>query len=344
MKKNRPVFIIAELSANHNHKISIAIETIRAAKRAGADAIKLQTYTPDTLTIDCNNEYFQINQGTLWDGKTLYQLYKEAFTPWEWHEELFRIAREEGLVCFSSPFDRTAVDLLESLNTPYYKIASFEIQDIPLIQYSASKQKPMIISTGIAELKDIELAVQTCRNAGNHNITLLKCTSSYPAPVELANLQTMVDMKHRFSVDTGLSDHTIGNTVPTVATALGATMIEKHFIIDKALGGPDAEFSLSPDEFKSMVDEIRLVEKVLGEVTYEIPEKVKSNRKFARSLFVVSDIKKGEPFSEKNIRSIRPGYGLHPKYQKDIIGKTAKENLSRGTPLKHEHVDDLSIR
>lgn len=333
------VFIIAELSANHNHQKQIAIDTIKAAKKTGADAIKLQTYTPDTLTIDCSNEYFTINQNTLWDGKTLYELYKEAYTPWEWHEELFRIAREEGLECFSSPFDRTAVDLLESLNTPAYKIASFEIQDIPLIELAASKGKPIILSTGIATREDIELAVDTCRSVGNNDIALLKCTSSYPAPIELANLNTMVNMKKRFNVEIGLSDHTMGNIVPIVATSLGATIIEKHFILDKNLGGPDAAFSLDPNDFSSMVQDVRNAQLSLGEVTYEVPEKVQANRKFARSLFVTQDVKKGDTISAENIKSIRPGYGMHPKNYKSVLGKKFNQNIERGTPLNNDLVD-----
>jgi len=325
--------IVAELSANHNHDKQVAIDTIRAAKKAGADAVKLQTYTPDTLTIDCDNEYFQI-KGGLWDGKNLYDLYKEAYTPWEWHEKLFNVAREEGLICFSSPFDNTAVDFLENLNTPAYKIASFEIRDTPLIAYAASKGKPMIISTGIADLDDIQLAVDTCRKAGNDNITLLKCTSSYPAPIDLANIRTMVDMKDRFGVDVGLSDHTLGHTVPVVATALGACLIEKHFILDRSLGGPDAAFSLTPDEFTAMTEAVREAEKAVGEITYELSDKVKENRKFARSLFVVKDIKKGEKITEENVRSIRPGYGIHPRHLPNIIGTLAKRNYQKGEPYK----------
>ena len=326
-------FIIAELSANHGHKKKIAIESIRAAKRAGANAIKLQTYTADTLTIDCDNEYFTINEG-LWKGRTLYDLYKEAHTPWEWHEELFRVAKEEGLICFSTPFDKTAVDFLEQFNPPIYKIASFEIQDIPLIEYVASKGRPVIMSTGIAELEDIELAVKTCRDAGNNNIILLKCTSSYPAPIEEANLATIPDFKERFGVEVGLSDHTLGIVAPVVAVSLGARVIEKHFILDKSIGGPDASFSLDEKEFAEMVTAVRQAEKAVGKVTYELTEKVKASRKFSRSLFVVKDIKAGEAFTEENVRSIRPGYGLHPKFLKDIIGKIAKENIKKGTPLK----------
>ena len=332
-----PSFIIAELSANHNHDKQIAIDTIRAAKKAGADAIKLQTYTPDTITIDCDNKYFQIDQGTLWDGRTLYDLYKQAHTPWEWHKELFAVAKEEGLVCFSSPFDKTAVDLLEELHTPAYKIASFEIQDIPLIEYVASKKKPVIISTGIATFEDIELAVETCRKAGNEDIIILKCTSAYPAPIELANLRTMLDMKDKFGVQVGLSDHTEGNTVPIEATSLGGKVIEKHFILDRSIGGPDADFSLDPTGFKSMGDAVRDAEKALGKVTYELSEKVQKNRKFARSLYVVKNIKKGEVFTEENVRSIRPGYGLHPKHLNQVLGKRSTMNIDRGTPLGTLH-------
>ncbi|MDD2198930.1 MAG: pseudaminic acid synthase [Bacteroidales bacterium] len=336
------VFIIAELSANHGQNIEVAIETIRAAKRAGADAIKFQTYTADTLTIDCNNEYFsQVLKGTIWEGRKLYDLYKEAYTPWKWHEELFRVAAEEGLLCFSTPFDKTAVDFLEQFNPPYHKIASFEIQDIPLIEYTASKGRPMIISTGIAELEDIELAVQTCRNVGNNNITLLKCTSSYPAPIEEANLLTIPDLKKRFGVEVGLSDHTMGFIAPVVAVTLGAKVIEKHFILDKSIGGPDASFSLDEKEFTEMVAAVRQAEKAVGQVSYELTEKVKASRKFARSLFVVKDIKAGEPFTEENVRSIRPGYGLHPKYLKEILGKVAKNDLERGKPLNWEHLRKL---
>jgi pseudaminic acid synthase len=328
-----PVFIIAELSANHNQNKQIALDTIKAAKLAGADAIKLQTYTPDTLTIDCDNDYFKIGKGTLWDGKTLYELYKEAYTPWEWHKELFDAAEKEGLICFSSPFNNSAVDLLDSLNAPAYKIASFEIQDIPLIRYTASKGKPIILSTGIATAEDIQLALDTCREVGNDQIILLKCTSSYPAPIELANMKTMLDMKTKFGVQIGLSDHTMGNTVPIVSTSLGAKVIEKHFIIDKAVGGPDAEFSLDRIEFRSMVDAVREVEKVLGAITYELSEKVEKNRKFARSLFVVENLKCGDIITENNVRSIRPGYGLHPKHLSNILGKKINQDVERGTPL-----------
>jgi len=333
--KNNRVFIIAELSANHNGSKEIAIETIKAAKRAGADAIKLQTYTADTLTINCDNEYFtDILKGTIWEGRSLYDLYKEAYTPWEWHEELFRVAKEEGLMCFSTPFDKTAVDFLEQFSPPAYKIASFEIQDIPLIEYAASKGRPMIMSTGIAELEDIELAVQTCRDAGNNDITLLKCTSSYPAPIEEVNLATIPDLKQRFGVEAGLSDHTLGIVAPVVAVTMGARVIEKHFILDKSIGGPDASFSLDEKEFTDMVTAVRQAEKAVGKVSYELTEKVKASRKFSRSLFVVKDIKAGEKFTEENVRSIRPGFGLHPKYIGNVLGKAAKKDIDKGTPLR----------
>lgn len=335
---NNSCFIIAELSANHNGSLDTAIQTIRAAKRTGADAIKLQTYTPDTMTIDVKNRYFQINEGTLWDGKTLYELYGEAYTPWEWHSELFRVAKEEGLICFSSPFDITAVDFLEEFDVPAYKIASFEIQDIPLIAYAASKGKPIIISTGIAKEEDISLAVETCRKEGNHDIVLLKCTSSYPAPLELANLNTIRDLNKRFGAEVGFSDHTYGWLAPVVATTLGAKIIEKHFIMDKSIGGPDADFSLDEREFTEMVTAVRNTEKLLGKVSYEISEKVEKNRKFARSLFVVDDVKKGDFLTTNNIRSIRPGYGMHPKHHEDILGKRFGVDVQKGTPLKPDMI------
>ena len=331
-----PCFIIAELSANHNGSLDVATETIKAAKRAGADAIKLQTYTPDTMTIDHDNSLFQINEGTLWDGKTLFELYGEAYTPWEWHETLFKVAEEEGLICFSSPFDLTAVDFLEKFDVPAYKIASFEIQDIPLIEYAASKMKPIIMSTGIANKDDIQLAVDTCRRVGNNEIILLKCTSSYPAPLELANLNTIKDLKKAFDVEVGFSDHTYGFIAPIVVTTLGAKVIEKHFILDKSIGGPDADFSLDEKQFTEMVNAVRDTEKLLGSVSYEVSEKVKKNRKFARSLFVVEDVKEGEKLTEKNIRSIRPGYGLHPKHYKEVLGKTFIKDISKGQPLELE--------
>lgn len=333
------VFIIAEMSANHGQDINIAKKTIKAAKEAGADAIKLQTYTADTITIDCDNEYFQLKQGTIWDGRTLYDLYKEAYTPWEWHEELMDYAKELGLICFSSPFDKTAVDFLESLNVPAYKVASFEITDIPLIEYIASQGKPIIISTGIATLGEIDEAVQACRKVGNDQIILLKCTSAYPAKIEDANLLTMKNLRETFDVEVGLSDHTLGITVPIVSVALGAKVIEKHFILDKSIGGPDASFSLDKQEFKLLVESVRNAEKALGKVDYELTEGKIKNRKFSRSLFVVKDIKEGETFSKDNIRSIRPSYGLKPKYLNFILGKKAKLSISKGTPLNWNMIE-----
>ncbi len=331
-------FIIAELSANHNGDIEIAKETIRAAKKAGADCIKLQTYTADTITLDVKNEHFKIDQGTAWDGKYLYDLYKEAFTPWEWHKELFDLAKEEGLICFSSPFDKSAVDFLENLNAPAYKIASFEITDIPLINYVASKGKPIIISTGIADESDIELAIETCKNAGNHDISILKCTSAYPANPEDANLLTIPEIKEKFEVIPGLSDHTLGIEAPVVAVSLGAKVIEKHFILDKEMGGVDSHFSLDQSEFKAMVDAVRITEKMLGKVDFEMNDKKKTSREFSRSLFVAEDMKAGDTISEKNVRSVRPGYGLHPKYLNELIGKPVKTDLSKGTPFSLDMV------
>lgn len=323
------ILIIAELSANHNGNLNTAIETIKAVKRAGADAIKLQTYTADTITLDSDKDDFIIKE-TIWDGRKLYDLYKEAHTPWEWHDELFRVAREEGLICFSSPFDKTSVDLLEELKAPAYKIASFEITDIPLIEYVASKGKPIILSTGIAGLDDIELALDTCRRMGNNDIALLKCTSSYPAPIEEANMAMIQDFKERFGVIPGLSDHTMGSTVPVVATALGAKIIEKHFILDRSIGGPDASFSMNEQEFTEMVKAVREAEKAVGQVSYELTEKQKKGREFCRSLYVVKDIKKGELITEDKVRSIRPGFGIHPKELKNMLGKKATIDFERG--------------
>lgn len=327
-------FIVAELSANHNGHLKTAIETIKAAGRAGADAIKLQTYTADTITLDCRTEDFKLKQGTIWDGKYLYDLYKEAYTPWEWHPELFRVAKEEGLLCFSSPFDKAAVDLLESLDTPAFKIASFEITDIPLIEYAASKGQPMIISTGIAELEDIELAIDACKRMGNNQIILLKCTSSYPAPLEEANLVMIPEMTARFGVLTGLSDHTLGIAAPVAAVTLGACLIEKHFILDSSIGGPDASFSLNENEFAEMVKAVRVAEKAVGVVNYNLTEIQKKSKEFCRSLYVVKDIKAGEVITEENVRSIRPGYGMHPKHFREVLGQIASLNLQKGTPLK----------
>ncbi len=336
---NNPTFIVAELSCNHLQKFDLAVKTIKAAKEAEADAIKFQTYTPDTLTINCDNQYFQIQQGTLWDGKTLYQLYQEAYTPWEWQPELKQLAENLGLICFSTPYDKTAVDFLEELKVPAYKVASFEITDIPLIEYIASKGKPVIISTGVATLNDIEEAVSACKRTGNDQIALLKCTSEYPTPLEDVNLRTLPDLQEKFKTVVGLSDHTLGISVPIAAVALGASIIEKHFIIDRSLGGPDAPFSLEPEEFKAMVKAVREAEKALGKVSYELTDKMKRSREFSRSLFVVEDVKAGEIFTEKNVRSIRPGFGLSPKFIKDILGKKAKKDIERGTPLNEELIE-----
>jgi len=338
INNNSPVFIIAELSANHNGSLENAINTIRAAKRAGADCIKLQTYTADTITIDSKNDDFLIKQGTIWDGRILHDLYKEAYTPWEWHEKLFNVAKDEGLICFSSPFDFTAVDLLEKLNAPAYKIASFEITDIPLIEYVASKNKPIIISTGIAELEDIELAIETCIKAGNHQIALLKCTSSYPAPIEEANLKMIADFQSRFGVISGLSDHTMNNTSAIMSVAFGGKIIEKHFIIDRSIGGPDATFSLNENEFKTMVNEVRQAEKAFGAVNYTLTPKQKAGKDFSRSLYVVKDIKNGDKLTADNIKSIRPGFGLHPKYYYEILGKNVNKDLKKGDRLELENI------
>ena len=333
------VFIIAELSANHNQSFEIAKKMVLEAKKVGADAIKLQTYTADTITIDCDNKNFRIDGGTLWDGKTLHQLYKEAYTPWEWQPELKKIAEDIGMICFSSPFDKTAVDFLEKMNVPAYKIASFEITDIPLIEYVASKKKPVIISTGIATIQEIKEAIEACKNVGNEQIALLKCTSSYPAPFDEVNLKTIPDMIKQFDTVVGLSDHTLGISVPIAAVVLGARIIEKHFILDRNIGGPDAAFSFEPKEFTVMVKSIRQVELALGKISYELSESVKASRHFSRSLYVVEDVKAGEIISKKNVRSIRPGNGLAPKYFYEIIGKTFNADYKKGTPLNLDFIN-----
>ena len=336
----KKVFIVAELSANHGGSLQTAIETIKAAKRAGADAIKLQTYTPDTMTIDSEKDDFIVSGGSIWDGEKFYELYQKAYTPWDWHEKLFKTAREEGLTCFSTPFDKSAVDFLEELGNPIYKIASFEITDIPLIDYIASKDKPIILSTGIAEKSDIELALKTIRNRNSNQIVLLKCTSSYPAPLEEANLLTLTDYTKSFGVIPGISDHTLGITAPVVATALGAKVIEKHFILDKSIGGPDSTFSLDQNEFSQMVKNVRDAEKSLGKIDYNLTEKQKKGKDFSRSLYIVEDVKKGEKITKDNIRSIRPGFGMHPKYFKDILGKRFINNFSKGTRLSFEKIEE----
>jgi pseudaminic acid synthase len=332
--KNSSVFIIAELSANHNGSIATAIETVKAAKRAGANCIKLQTYTADTITLDSKKEDFKISQGTLWDGQYLHDLYKTAYLPWEWHEQIMQAAKEEGIICFSSPFDPTSVEFLEKLNVPAYKIASFEITDIPLIELVASKGKPIIISTGIAGQEDIELALDACKRMGNDNVALLKCTSSYPAPIEEANMCMVTDLAKRYNVISGLSDHTIGNTVPVVATALGAKIIEKHFILDRSIGGADASFSITEVEFTDMVKVVREAERAIGHVDYTLTAKQIKGRDFSRSLYVAEDIKAGEQITEVNVRSVRPGFGMHPKFYKEVLGKKVLRNIEKGMPLK----------
>lgn len=335
---NNPTFIIAELSANHMNDFDIAVKTIEAIAESGADAVKFQTFTPDTITLNCDNEYFHIKQGTVWDGQLLYDLYEDAYMPWDWQPKLKKIAEDLGLIVFSSPFDKTSVDFLEDMDVPAYKIASFEITDIPLIKYVASKNKPIIISTGIAEKEDIELAIETCLKEGNDKIAILKCTSSYPAPYEEINLKTINDMEKKFNTTVGLSDHTLGDEIAIAAVTLGAKIIEKHFILDKKLGGPDCEFSMEPQEFKKMVTAIRNTEKALGTVSYNLSDKTRKNREFSRSLFVVKNIKKGELITEENVRSVRPGFGLHPKYLEEVLGKKAKKDLEKGTPFKRDFV------
>lgn len=333
------VFIIAELSANHNGRLDLALETVRAAKRAGADAIKLQTYTPDTITLDADKPDFII-QGTIWAGQKLHDLYQQAFTPWEWHPAIFEEAKKNGLLCFSSPFDHTAVDFLEKLQVPAYKIASFEITDLPLISYVASKQKPTIISTGIATEEDIRLALEACHAQGNHDLALLKCTSSYPAPVEEANLNMIQDFAQRFGVIPGLSDHTMGLVVPVVATCLGAKIIEKHFILDRSIGGPDASFSMDEAEFTAMVQAVRIAEKSMGVVDYQLTTKQQEGRDFSRSIYVSSDVKAGDIIGPENIKIVRPGFGLHPKHYHEILGKKFSTNLEKGDRMDLKFVQD----
>ena len=327
-------YIVAELSANHGHKLENALASVHAAKAAGADAIKIQTYTADTMTLDSDNEDFMVKTGTIWDGISLYKLYQQAYTPLEWHKAIFDEAKKVGIDCFSTPFDKSAVDFLEELHNPIYKIASFEITDIPLIEYAASRHQPMVISTGIATMQDIEDAVEACHRVGNYDVTLLKCTSAYPAPIEAANLCTMLDMRDYFDVKVGLSDHTMGSDVAIAAVAMGATMVEKHFIMDRAIGGPDAAFSMQQDEFAAMVQSIRNVEKALGEVVYPTDPSQIKGREFSRSLYVAEDMKAGDIITEHNVRSVRPGYGLAPKYLPEILGKQVNRDLKKGERMR----------
>lgn len=326
-------YIIAEISANHNQSYDAALKLIHAAKSAGADAVKLQTYTPDTITLDCKNDLFRIKNGSLWEGRCLYDLYGEAHTPWEWHAGLFEAAHEVGLDIFSTAFDPSAVDFLEALSVPVHKIASFEIVDIPLIEKMAATGKPLIISTGMATLGEIEEAVGAARAFGAKEIALLKCTSAYPASPEEMNLRTIPHLAEAFGVPVGLSDHTLGIEVPVAAVALGSCIVEKHFTLDRSIKGPDSAFSLEPHEFKRMVDAIRIAEKAMGHVHYGVGEEEARSRVFRKSLFVVKDVKAGETFTKDNIKSIRPGYGLHPRYLRDILGKFASCDIERGTPL-----------
>lgn len=332
---NQKLFIIAEISANHGNDINIAKKTIDAIAETGADAVKIQTYTADSLTLDVDNEFFGPRKDGLWKGRTLYELYSEGSLPYEWQSELKEYTESKGMVFFSSPFDLEAVDFLERLNVPMYKIASPEINDIPLVKYVAEKGKPIIISTGMADLFDIKLAIDTCRDAGNNDITLLKCTSEYPATADMANLLTIPNLRDTFGVKVGLSDHTMGSTVPVVAVTLGARVVEKHFILDRSLGGVDAAFSMEPHEFKQMVDACHDALASLGEIKYELTERNKNRR---RSLFVCKDIKKGEVFTEENIKSVRPGFGLHPMYYFDVLGKIAKKDINKGEPLIWEDI------
>jgi len=333
---NFKTFIIAELSANHNRDFDLAVKTIQSMAESGANAVKLQTYRPESLTLKLNAGYFSPRTEGLWKGYSPWDLFTEASMPYEWQPKLKEIAEDLGLVFFSSPFDKEGVDFLESIDCPVYKIASPEITDIPLIEYAASKGKPLIISTGLAVIEDVELALKTCKSVGNEHISLLKCTSQYPATIDQANLITIPDMKKRFGVEVGVSDHTMGSMVPLVAVSLGATIVEKHFILDRKLGGPDSAFSMEPHEFKEMVDAIRNVEAALGKVTYEVSEEDKNRR---RSLFVVKDIKKGEMITHENVRSIRPGFGLHPKYLNKIIGIIVKKDLKKGEPLTFDTIE-----
>ena len=336
--ENEKTFIVAEVSANHLQDYNRAEEIIRAAAEAGADAVKLQTYTPDTITLDCDNEYFQITQGTIWDGTTLHELYQEAYTPWEWQPKLKKFAEGLGLECFSSPFDITAVDFLFKMDVPAYKIASFEINDIPLIRKIARIGRPVIFATGIAYLEDIERALQVCKAEGNEQVILLKCTSTYPSPYEDMNLKVIPNMAQVFDCITGLSDHSMGSAVAVAGVALGAKMVEKHLTLSRADGGPDAAFSMEPDEFKHMVDEIRIAEKALGRVTYELTERQKRSREDGRSLFAVKDIKAGEIFTEENIRSIRPAFGMHTMYYDELLGRKARIDIAKGTPMDWKYV------
>lgn len=339
ISKDNKTYIVAEMSGNHNMDFNRAVKIIEAAKEAGADAIKIQTYTADTITLNCDDPCFQITQGTIWDGTTLYKLYEDAYTPWEWQPKLQKIANDLGLDFFSSPFDFSSVNFLEKMDVPAYKIASFEITDIPLIRKVAKLGKPVIISTGIATLADIELAVNTCKDAGNENVILLKCCSAYPTPYEDINLRTMVNLADTFDCVVGLSDHTMGDTVAVASVAMGARVVEKHLTLSRADGGVDSAFSMEPAEFKQMVDHIRIVEKAMGKVTYDLTDKQKGEREHARSLFIAMDMKAGERLNELNMRSVRPANGLHTKYYDELLGKRINRDVKLGTPLSFDLID-----
>ena len=333
----QPTYMVAEMSGNHHQDFAQAVKILEAAHRAGADAVKLQTYTPDTLTIPCDNAYFHI-QGTIWEGKTLHDLYGEAYTPWEWQPELQRVANALGLALFSSPFDASAVDFLEEMGVPAYKIASFELVDIPLVRRIAATGKPIIMSTGMATLGEIDEAVRTVRENGGRELVLLKCTSAYPAPLVEMNLRTIPHLAEAFGVPAGLSDHTMSHIVPVAAVTLGACLIEKHFTLSRHVAGPDSAFSQEPDEFAAMVQAVRAVEQALGQVSYDITDKEKTSRVFRRSLFVVQDMEQGERFTADNVRSIRPGHGLHTRFLDQVLGQRAAVNIPRGTPLSWDLV------
>lgn len=333
----QPVYVIAEVSANHHHQFDEAVRIIHAAKDAGADAIKLQTYTPDTMTIACNRPEFRI-KGTIWEGRNLYELYGEAYTPWDWQPRLKQVANDLGLDLFSTPFDSTAVEFLEGMKVPAHKLSSFELVDIPLIQKIARTGKPLIMSTGMGTIQEIEEAVKTARDAGATQIALLKCTSAYPAPPEEMNLRTIPELSRHFDVPVGLSDHTMSAVVPAAAVAMGACIIEKHLTLSRSEPGPDSAFSLEPQEFKAMVDAVRVAQKALGEVRFGIGAKEESSRVFRRSLFVVQDVRSGDEFTAENVRSIRPGYGLHTRHLPEVLGRRAARDIERGTPLSWDLV------
>lgn len=339
INEDSPTYVIAEMSGNHNMDYDRALRILYAAKESGADAIKLQTYTADTITLNCDDPCFQITQGTLWDGRTLYNLYKEAYTPWEWQPKLQEVAKEIGLDFFSTPFDFTSVDFLEQMSIPVYKIASFEMTDIPLIRKVAKLGKPIIMSTGIATLQDIELAINTCKEVGNNDVILLKCCSAYPTPYEDINLRTMVNMADTFDCLVGLSDHTMGHDVAVASVAMGAKVIEKHLTLSRADGGVDSAFSMEPQEFKDMVNGIRNVEKALGKVTYELTDKQKGEREHGRSLFIAKDMKAGEILTPENMRSVRPAHGLHTKYYDMLLGKKVNKDVKLGTPMSWDIID-----